>query len=157
MIATIENNPSSLLDSKQITLEELIKFELLLEIDTLDTKFNDIWAPLGFKIEDEEFQLFEKVAYNELFDVLSLWQQAFEWSFYDAVLSNVQNVKEEKLEQMPSFQGMFCMDDRECSFRRHIEHIDKNASTYGTAAFLILNSFTNRLMENFIPNYVLLQ
>ncbi len=141
MIATIENNPSSLLDSKQITLEELIKFELLLEIDTLDTKFNDIWAPLGFKIEDEEFQLFEKVAYNELFDVLSLWQQAFEWSFYDAVLSNVQNVKEEKLEQVPSFQGMFCMDDRECSFRRHIEHIDKNASTFGTAAFFNFEFF----------------
>ena len=96
MIATIENNPSSLLDSKQITLEELIKFELLLEIDTLDNKFNDIWAPLGFKIEDEAFLLFEKIPYNELFDVLSLWQQAFEWSLYDAVLSNVQNVKEEK-------------------------------------------------------------
>ena len=82
-----------LAESLGITLEELIKFELLLEIDTLDNKFNDIWAPLGFKIEDEEFLLFEKVEYNELFDVLSLWQQAFEWNFYDAVLSNVQNVK----------------------------------------------------------------
>lgn len=141
MIATIENNPSSLLDSKNITLEELIKFELLLEIDTLDNKFNDIWAPLGFKIEDEAFLLFEKIPYNELFDVLSLWQQAFEWSLYDAVLSNVQNVKEEKLEQIPSFQGMFCMDDRECSFRRHIEHIDKNVSTYGTAAFFNFEFF----------------
>lgn len=141
MIATIENNPSSLLDSKHITLEELIKFELLLEIDTLDAKFNNIWSPLGFKVENTNFLLFEKVAYSELFDVLSLWQQAFEWSFYDAVLSNVQNVKEEKAEQTPSFQGMFCMDDRECSFRRHIEHIDKNASTFGTAAFFNFEFF----------------
>lgn len=141
MIATIENNPSSLLDSKQITLEELIKFELLLEIDTLDTKFNNIWSPLGFKVENTNFLLFEKVNYNELFDVLSLWQQAFEWSFYDAVLSNVQNVKEEKIEQTPSFQGLFCMDDRECSFRRHVEHIDKNVSTYGTAAFFNFEFF----------------
>ena len=77
----------------------------------------------GFKIENESFLLFEKVEYNELFDVLSLRQQAFEWNFYDAVLSNVQNVNEEKAEKIPSFQGMFCMDDRECSFRRHIEHI----------------------------------
>ena len=95
MIATIENNPSSLLDSKQITLEELIKFELLLEIDTLDNKFNDIWAPF-FKIEDRNVFTIRKVPYNELFDVLSLWQQTFEWSFYDAVLSNVQNVKKKR-------------------------------------------------------------
>ncbi len=135
MIATIENNPSSLLDSRQITFEELIKLELLLEIDTLDSKFHDIWAPLGLKIENESFSLFDKVRYNELFEVLSLWQQAFEWSFYDTVLSNVQNVKEEIQTETPSFQGMFCMDDRECSFRRHIEHIDNNASTFGTAAF----------------------
>lgn len=141
MIATIEHNPSSLLDFKHITLEELIKFELLLEIDALDTKFNGIWSPLGFKIEDQKFLLFEKVANNELFEVLSLWQQAFEWSFYDAVLSNVQNVKEVKQENTSSFQGMFCMDDRECSFRRHIEHIDKNASTFGTAAFFNFEFF----------------
>ena len=82
MIATIENNPSSLLDSKHITLEELIKFELLLEIDTLDTKFNNIWSPLGFKVENTNFLLFEKVNYNELFDVLSLWQQAFDLHLY---------------------------------------------------------------------------
>jgi uncharacterized protein YbcC (UPF0753/DUF2309 family) len=141
MIATIENNPSSLLDKKQITLKELIKFELLLEIDALDTKFNDIWAPLGFKIQDEEYILFKKVEYSELFDVLSLWQQSFEWSFYDAVLSNIQNVKEEKLDETPSFQGMFCMDDRECSLRRHLEHFDKNASTFGTAAFFNFEFF----------------
>ena len=99
------------------------------------------FAPDPASIKVINFLLFDKVAYSELFDVLSLWQQAFEWNFYDAVLSNVQNVKEEKVEQTPSFQGMFCMDDRECSFRRHIEHIDKNVSTYGTAAFFNFEFF----------------
>ena len=135
MIATIESNPSSLLDAKTITFEELVKFELLLEIDALDKKFNSNWSPLGLKVRPEEFNLFENVRYNELFDVLSLWQQAFEWSFYDQVLSNVQHVKENDSREVPTFQGLFCMDDRECSFRRHIEHFDNSAATFGTPAF----------------------
>ena len=135
MIATIESNPSSLLDSKAITFEELVKFELLLEIDVLDKKFNTNWSPLGFKVRGEEYNLFEAIKYNELYDVLSLWQQAFEFSFYDEVLAGVQEVQEDNTIKSPSFQGLFCMDDRECSFRRHIENIDKKAETYGTAAF----------------------
>lgn len=135
MIATIESNPSSLLDSRAITFEELVKFELLLEIDALDGKFNGNWPPLGLKVRENEYNLFEKVKHTELFEVLSLWQQAFEWSFYDDVLVNVQHVEETQSSNIPSFQGLFCMDDRECSFRRHIEHLDKEAETFGTAAF----------------------
>jgi uncharacterized protein YbcC (UPF0753/DUF2309 family) len=141
MVATIESNPNSLLDAKKITLEELIQLELLLEIDTLDTKFHDIWAPLGFKVENQSFLLFEPVKDNELFEVLSLWQQALEWSFYDTVLANLKNVEEHVEADVSSFQGLFCMDDRECSFRRHIEHLDDKASTYGTAAFFNFEFF----------------
>lgn len=135
MIATIESNPSSLLDTKKITFEELVKFELLLEIDALDKKFNANWSPLGLKVRVEEYNLFETIKYNELFDVLSLWQQAFEWSFYDQVLANIQHVNEFDSIETPSFQALFCMDDRECSFRRHVEYFDENAVTFGTPAF----------------------
>lgn len=141
MVATIESNPNSLLDSKKITLEELIQLELLLEIDALDTKFHDIWAPLGFKVENQSFALFDSIAYNELFEVLSLWQQALEWTFYDSVLANLKKEEEEPKQAIPSFQGLFCMDDRECSFRRHIEHLDVKAATYGTAAFFNFEFF----------------
>lgn len=135
MIATIESNPSSLLDTKKITFEELVKFELLLEIDALDKKFNANWSPLGLKVRVEEYNLFETIKYNELFEVLSLWQQAFEWSFYDRVLANIQHVNEVDSIETPSFQALFCMDDRECSFRRHVEYFDENAVTFGTPAF----------------------
>lgn len=135
MIATIESNPSSLLDNRKITFEELVKFELLLEIDALDKKFNTNWSPLGLKVRVEEYNLFEAIKYNELFDVLSLWQQAFEWSFYDQVLANIKQVNEADSIETPSFQALFCMDDRECSFRRHVEYFDANAITFGTPAF----------------------
>ena len=83
----------------------------------------------------EEYNLFETIKYNELFEVLSLWQQAFEWSFYDQVLANIQHVNEIDSIETPSFQALFCMDDRECSFRRYVEYFDENAATFGTPAF----------------------
>jgi uncharacterized protein len=141
MIATIEANPNSLLDKRKITLKDFITFELLLEIDALDKKFNEIWAPLSFKMKEKPTNLFAKVKYSELFEVLSLWQEAFEWSFYDQVLSGIQSVPHLDEQIKPSFQALFCMDDRECSFRRHIEHLDHNAMTFGTAAFFNFEFF----------------
>lgn len=141
MVATIEHNPSSLLDKKSISLKELIQFELLLELDSLDQKFNEIWAPLAFKIKQKPTALFAKVKETELFEVLALWQEAFEWSFYDQVLAGIKSVTPESTTEKVSFQGMFCMDDRECSFRRHIESLDKGAVTFGTAAFFNFEFF----------------
>ncbi|WP_339888349.1 DUF2309 domain-containing protein [uncultured Flavobacterium sp.] len=141
MVATLESNPTSLLDKKSITLEELIIFELLLEIDTLDKKFGENWAPLASRIEQNPQNLFSPVDSDEHFEVLSLWQQAFEWSLYDQVLATVKQYKPLEEKDEPSFQAFFCMDDRECSFRRHIEHLDKKAITFGTAAFFNFEFF----------------
>jgi uncharacterized protein YbcC (UPF0753/DUF2309 family) len=141
MVATLESNPTSLLDKKAITLEELVIFELLLEIDTLDEKFGQNWAPLASRIAAQPENLFRAVAADDHFEVLSLWQQAFEWSLYDQVLSTVKQHKPSVEKVVPSFQAFFCMDDRECSFRRHIEHLDKNAVTFGTAAFFNFEFF----------------
>lgn len=141
MVATLESNPTSLLDKKSITLKELIIFELLLEIDTLDKKFNENWAPLASRIQSEPQDLFRSVEVDEHFEVLSLWQQAFEWSLYDQVLATVKHHKPSNEKVIPSFQAFFCMDDREGSFRRHIEHLDKNAVTFGTAAFFNFEFF----------------
>jgi uncharacterized protein len=141
MVATLENNPTSLLDKKSITLEELIIFELLLEIDTLDKKFGENWAPLASRITEEPLDLFRNIADNEHFEVLSLWQQAFEWSLYDQVLAGIAVYKPSDEKVNASFQAFFCMDDRECSFRRHIEHLDENAITFGTAAFFNFEFF----------------
>lgn len=141
MVATLESNPAALLDKRLITFEELIIFELLLEIDTLDKKFGENWAPLASRIRETPKDLFGEIEANEHFEVLSLWQQAFEWTLYDQVLSGIKEYKptDEKIE--PSFQAFFCMDDRECSFRRHIEHLDNNAITFGTAAFFNFEFF----------------
>ena len=134
--AVIEDNPNSLIDEKKITLEEVIQFELLLEIDALDDRYGEIWSPIGLKLTEDPVKLFSDVAYNEAMEVKMIWQEAYEWSYYDKVLKGIQlQTCETQENQIDSFQALFCIDDRECSIRRHIEEEDPNCSTFGTAGF----------------------
>ncbi|MBB1194721.1 DUF2309 domain-containing protein [Flavobacterium sp. SOK18b] len=142
MIATLESNPTSLLDERKITLKELITFELLLEIDALDKKFGENWEPLITKITFEAENLFSQSAYSEYFEVLSIWQEAFEWTFYNQALTGLQHKTSVKAsEENTKFQAFFCMDDRECSFRRHIEALEPSVKTFGVAAFFNFEFF----------------
>jgi uncharacterized protein len=133
MVAVLEQNPGNLLDTRIISLRDFIFFELLLEIDALDKKFGENWRPLGFEIEQTPAPLFEKTPTSELQEVLAIWQNAREWSYYDQVLAGIQQRVEAPKETVAkSFQAMFCIDDRSCSIRRYIEQIDPNCATFGT-------------------------
>ncbi len=132
LAAVIQNRPGTLLDTKKITLKDFIILELLLEIDVLDNHFGKIWSPLSQKIENIEFNLFENVETTENDLLLSIWQDAYEFSFYDQVLGAVKLEDKTEKNDPASFQAFFCIDDRECSIRRHIEKIDPQCSTYGT-------------------------
>ncbi|MEQ1584694.1 MAG: DUF2309 domain-containing protein [Cyclobacteriaceae bacterium] len=135
MVATVESQPQTLLDHKKISLHDLIIFELLLEIDAMDVHFGEKWLPLDQVIETKPVDLFEEVPTTELDEVTSLWQEAFEWSYYDEVLTGLKNTKTEKRSDRSSFQAMFCIDDRECSFRRYLEAEDTLCETFGTPGF----------------------
>ncbi len=135
MVATVESQPQTLLDHKKISLHDLIIFELLLEIDAMDVHFGEKWLPLDQVIENKPVDLFEEVPTSELDEVTSLWQEAFEWSYYDEVLVGLKNTKVEKRPDRSSFQAMFCIDDRECSLRRYLEAEDTLCETFGTPGF----------------------
>ncbi|AMA48490.1 MULTISPECIES: YbcC family protein [Flavobacterium] len=150
MVATLEQNPVSLLAKKRITLQELIKFELLLEIDVLDQKFGKNWKPIAYNLQEPLEDIFSAPEYSEYFEVLSIWQEAFEWSFYNQALLGIQQTSTQiRPKKQTSFQAMFCMDDRECSFRRYIEEEDPNAQTFGTAAFFNFEFFYQPIQGKF--------
>lgn len=139
MVAVLEKHPESLLDKRKISLKEFIYFELLLEIDALDAKMGEgKWKNIKYFIEnDPEIRLtplFAPVQYNELFEVYALWQEAYEWTLYDQVLYGLQTAPPTPDNPNKRFQALFCIDDRECSFRRYVEQIG-NAETFGTAGF----------------------
>lgn len=132
MVAFIESNPDALLDKRQITLEEAIILELLLEIDVLDTKFGTQWKPLGLNNSIRSIDLFKKAKVTNYQCTLQLWQQAFENTFYDEVLTGIQKNKVISEPHTASFQAFMCIDDRECSWRRYIEQLEPNCQTFGT-------------------------
>jgi uncharacterized protein YbcC (UPF0753/DUF2309 family) len=136
LVATIEEHPETLLDTKHITLHDLITLELLMEIDALDYKYKEKWLPLSsVQQENEMLPLFSAVPPTPHFNALLLWQKAYEWSYYDDVLQGIQLSGKESETPESSFQAMFCIDDRECSIRRHIEAQNPSAVTYGTPGF----------------------
>lgn len=135
MVAVLEDRPDSLVDKRKITLEEVIILELLLEIDALDDHFGNIWAPLGVRLETQPEQLFREVIPSDHIRLKQIWQEAFEWTYYDEVLSGIRSIEPETSLKMDSFQALFCIDDRECSIRRYVEQEDPLCRTFGTAGF----------------------
>jgi uncharacterized protein len=142
--AAIEMLPDMLLDRKKITIHDVIVFELLLEIDALDYHSGKNWKPLASSLQQAPGDLFAPVPETELSEVFVIWQEAFDWSFDDDVLAGMLDEMKVQKPDVPtgkSFQAMFCIDDRECSFRRYLEKLDPNCATYGTPGFFTVEFF----------------
>jgi uncharacterized protein YbcC (UPF0753/DUF2309 family) len=142
MVSAVEDQPQTLLDARKISLHDLIVFELLLEIDAMDDHFGEGWLPLCKRIKGKPVDLFAEYEETELDEVTNLWQEAYEWSYYDEVLKGLQTTnQEEPVIQAKSFQAMFCIDDRECSLRRYLEKYDPTCETFGTPGFFSVEFF----------------
>lgn len=142
MVSAIEDQPETLVDRKKITIQDIIIFELLLEIDALDHRFGEIWAPIGSKTAEAPTPLFAEVPATELSTIFNIWQDAYEWTYYDEVFAGLTAEKApEKQAGTKSFQAMFCIDDRECSLRRYLENYDPACETFGTPGFFSVEFF----------------
>ena len=166
-VSAVEDNPQTLLDRKQVTLKELLEFELLLELDALTYALGNKWQPLTNSVTTPPLNLFAEVDKTEFAEVIELWQDAFEWSYYDSVLKGIllaaptlpknglssskfENISDPtQTSQIPpletavgaSLQAIFCIDEREDSIRRHIEAVDKKAETFGAPGFFGVEFF----------------
>lgn len=142
MVSTVEDQPQTLLDSRKISIRDLIAFELLLEIDALDSHFTIGWEPLGDRLIEKPEPLFGDIEETELHQVWYIWQEAYEWSYYDQVLAGLVVPRKQKIQvSSKSFQAMFCIDDRECSLRRYLEKFDPRCETFGTPGFFGVEFF----------------
>ncbi len=139
IVSTLEDRPESMLYAKKISLEDMIILELLLEIDELVTVMGDDWEPLGNNVEQPPADMFAPEPNTELQEVIKIWQDAFEWSYYDTVLSGIMltmpsNPGAGKTAKA-SFQTIFCIDEREYSLRTHVESLDHDCETFGAPGF----------------------
>lgn len=139
IVSTLEDKPESLLYAKNISLKDMIILELLLEVDALTERLGEAWKPLASSITQQPLDMFADEPSTELEEVIKIWQDAFEWSYYDTVLSGVlqtlplESAKEDATPK--SFQSIFCIDDREYSLRTYVESLDSKAETFGAPGF----------------------
>jgi len=147
-VSAVEDNPQTLLDNKKISFKELVEFELLMELDALNHALGKAWQPLANHVIEPPVDLLADIPKTELAEVIELWQDAFEWSYYDSVLKGILISNERRelrhngaakiipsVTNPPSLQAIFCIDEREDSIRRHIEAVDKTAETFGAPGF----------------------
>lgn len=136
IVSSAENMPQGFLDHREMSLRDLVLFELLLEIDTLEYRFGKNFEPLCARVAEPPTDLFDEIEKTEAQEVFAIWQDAFEWSYYDNVLAGISNsTRQSKSINLTTFQAIFCIDERECSLRRHLESVDKNCETFGAPGF----------------------
>lgn len=143
IFSVIEQNRDHIFYKKKVAFEELILLELLLEIDALDSEVKN-WKPLAQDLTDVPKDILAPVEMGELEEILQLWQEAFEWDYYDDVLSAVEHLSKTKRvekEGKATFQAMFCIDDREGSLRRHLEMVDPHCETLGAPGYFGANIY----------------
>lgn len=139
MVSVLETQPQSLMDRRPVCLHDFILVELLFESDALKSKRKsgklsgkNLPPFLPMEVQDEE-----------AFRYLRVWQEAFEWSYYNGVLLALKTSGEWSSPSFrkPEFQAVFCIDDRECSLRRHLEFLEPECRTYSTAGFFNLDFY----------------
>lgn len=153
--SVIEDLPFTLLDEKKISLKEVIMLECLMEIDQLDRHFGPIWSPIVLGSRANIPPLFSRLEEKELFEVLYVLQEAFEWSYYEYVLGGMEQARNRyhslPTKEAPSqYQAFFCIDDRECSLRRHAERVIPGLMTFGTPGFFGVEFYFKPANERFL-------
>jgi len=139
MIAQIANRPSLLVLERAIAFEDFLLLECLLEIDTLDQHHGN-WIPSSkFGLETYQFDPNNLLSTTEQ-KLKAIWQDAYEWTYYNQVLDSLQQKENHELLEVGSI-GIFCIDDRECSIRRHIERLDPSFLSFGTPGHFNIETY----------------
>jgi uncharacterized protein YbcC (UPF0753/DUF2309 family) len=79
--------------------------------------------------------LFSRTSFTQYREVISLWQEALEWSFHDPLVVALKESPLAPKDVQPTTQAILCIDDRECSLRRHLENGEGRFETFGTPGF----------------------
>ncbi|MBI3142408.1 MAG: DUF2309 domain-containing protein [Bacteroidetes bacterium] len=135
-VHTVSCQPATLLEHRPINLKELVVFELLLELDVVLHRWKEGYKPIGYLVDYPVIPIDAPCpADDDLPVVLRLWQESYEWTYFNEVLKGLMAPIAITPKPKPSFQALFCIDDREYSLRRHLERVDPTCDTYGTPGY----------------------
>ncbi|MCC6806902.1 MAG: DUF2309 domain-containing protein [Deltaproteobacteria bacterium] len=81
------------------------------------------------------FELLAAVTRIDAFARAEIWQEAYERRYRDTIASALAQHRPQPVVETPVVQVITCIDDREESFRRHLEETDARVETFGAAGF----------------------
>jgi uncharacterized protein YbcC (UPF0753/DUF2309 family) len=99
------------------------------QIRGLDPSIVEQWTPRHVGELESELRRLDGVRRRRLLH--QAFERAIRYRLYDALLSHTPH----RPTQPPAFQAVFCIDEREESFRRHLEEVEPACETFSTAGF----------------------
>src|SRR5262249_52960851 len=95
----------------------------------LDASIVEQWTPRQVAALERELQELDAVGRRRILH--QAFERAIRHRLYDALMSHTPSARLGR----PAFQALFCLDEREESFRRHLEEVEPACETFSTAGF----------------------
>ncbi len=101
----------------------------LAQLCGLDASLVEQWTGATVAALEAELQELDGLRRRRLLH--QAFERAIRYRFYDALVGHAPRVRADP----PTFQAVFCLDEREESIRRHLEEVEPGCETFGTAGF----------------------
>jgi uncharacterized protein YbcC (UPF0753/DUF2309 family) len=95
----------------------------------LDASIVEQWTPRQVTELESELRQIDEARRRRILHLA--FERAIRHRLYDALVRHAP----QSTPQPPAFQAIFCLDEREESFRRHLEEVEPACETFGTAGF----------------------
>jgi uncharacterized protein YbcC (UPF0753/DUF2309 family) len=143
LVGECERKPEAMLDHRNASLLDYAALVLVAEVGCLEEELGPTFAPLAAAVPPPGARPRPDAppARSTTEKLLAIWQNAFEWSYYEPLLGALESTRPPRRDRAAasSAWAFFCLDDRACSVRRHLEEVAPCVATFGTAGFFGLD------------------